>query len=780
MTSPTSKKTVRLASLLNGSQSRKEENAQKIQPDVSADDFLDSIEETTIIDSDHHWITSGSSPLKMVSEDNSVNYQNTKSSDCEIVQEVQVPKVSLKQLLTGNVNSSKAKKSASDVASEEIEVVHANDPEKNRETHDRIMSALGSAKKTSVKDLFNNFQKRPRYVEERGPGSDNEVGELVKRMHEVSTLEVLETPLPHIQSITDSEDKVLHRHLGLKRKTTRSTPRLNFPPDQYRSLTQLTQEPQSKTVILQQNNKTVNDTIWTNEFEPEKPENVILEDGLKRQVESWFAKAFEKLRRRTTREKLLKKKVDSGEMDWFVVDDEIDDTKDQLEEFVPLMILFGEAVGKNTLVKTIMNGLCGQIFEINSSGNRSKKDFIDSVLDFSTTHYVKDKGSKGIILFDDADVLFRERDKLFWITVERLLVTSRRPVVLICRDINFIPFNIIQVAEEENSLFHAQCIDIPKAVSQLENFLESKKVNFVPGMVSKLLKDNDNDVRKCLLALQWRSVNNNEPSGNRPTVSRKFQTEANLQTMAFGTGLLSAADIVHNSIRWKSSIRQDKDHTFNYVFHSKEFTALSDEQRLAFDYMVDYKQHLHDCLKTPRLQFETSVAHYLMSTICDAHSQVDNDVKPYVEKATQETANYLSSRVPDKISLNSDQYASARMTRNSRKVKEILDRFSKNNVEDLSPFDEVFMCLTSVMTRHQITQEVIPFVCEVAKHDRLLKKRNKQIFENAMNDADPGSGSDVVKTLLQNHAFHPIWFNGEPDFLLNAWGCHMDISQSNE
>ena len=110
-----------------------------------------------------------------------------------------------------------------------------------------------------------------------------------------------------------------------------------------------------------------------------------------------------------------------------------------LREFMPLMIIHGNAIGKKTLVQTIMKEIAGddnsyQIFEVNANMNRSRRDLFETLLDFTTTHYVKDsskrKSDYGLVLFNDVDVLFKEHDKGFWSMINKLCEFSRRPLVL--------------------------------------------------------------------------------------------------------------------------------------------------------------------------------------------------------------------------------------------------------------------------------------------------------------------------------------------------------------
>ncbi|CUS24146.1 LAQU0S14e01156g1_1 [Lachancea quebecensis] len=793
MTSPTPRKTVRLGTLLSGNRKPKIELASNLHSDVSTDDFLDSIETSGVIDYDNNWTTGDSSPLRIELNnqilscvpDDIHSPQRRPSdqvglpfiSDCEVIAEPETPKLTVKQILSGRGQSGPTNKKTqsssktSGFKSEDLEVIHIKDSGKNRETHERIMSGLTSAKKTSVKKLFDNFQKRVRNQQEYQDidGAEIMPSTPVKPLHGVSSLESIDTPLPVSQSITDNTDFVDARPLSLKKKNKRTFDlTINYDPHEYASLNSLNkrQEMSKQTFALKASGTSCPNKIWTEEFEPRSVEDVILNDSLKREVHSWLDKAFKKLRKKTTRNKLRKKKIEvDDEMDMFVVDDDLEEGDEQEEEFVPLMILSGEAVGKTTLLKSLMNSYSGQIFEINTSGNRGKKDFLQSVLDFSTTHYVKDKGSKGLILFDDVDVLFKERDKLFWNAVEKLLIKARRPVVLICRDINYIPLNILQVAQEENSLFQAKKIDLPKAVDQLQQFMTSRDILVPREYLEHIMKLNMCDIRKCLMELQWMSRPDHTPER---TVDSPVPPHT-ITSALFTSNILSDQDLILRGIQWKSNFEQDRDSTIYSASWSKDFVSFNDEQKLAFDYMVDYKQHLHDSLKRPLMPFEMDVTGYLRSRIFDPNKQQECDKQHVFQRAAMETIHYLKSRVSETASFNEDHSGNARMTRNSRKVKEIMDRFSENGDHVKSSFNDYFMNLTSVMTRSQICQDVIPLVCEVAKHDKARKAQNRLIYQNAMAGVPPENEREVVIRLLQEHAFYPIWFKGEPDLLLSAW-----------
>ncbi|KAK9469011.1 hypothetical protein V1512DRAFT_70277 [Lipomyces arxii] len=98
------------------------------------------------------------------------------------------------------------------------------------------------------------------------------------------------------------------------------------------------------------------------------------------------------------------------------------------------------------------------VFEINAGQRRTGKDILDQVGEMSQSHLVHSKqtASKSFLLVEDVDVVFEE-DKGFWVTLTKLIETSKRPVILTCTDIRTIPPDI--VAMNPGSLLYMKPID---------------------------------------------------------------------------------------------------------------------------------------------------------------------------------------------------------------------------------------------------------------------------------------------------------------------------------
>lgn len=802
MTSPPTKRTVRLQSLLDGNRRpapMQMETSHMLHED---DDTMESIEDLSMLDSNICALEDSSPPKADVQalnktmalkdiltglpvpvhtrarEADKITLEN-KVNDKRLNSSSSGSKVALKQLLSGKASRDRKKKedicTSDDLDLEEIQVIELGNRAKSRETHERIIKSLSNTKKTSLKSLFSNFSKPVTNGNALNLTDISEPvsGAPISRYHEISTLSEIPAPLPKRQLYDASENRIKYRPLTLRKKVVQERFQLSFKAVDYSFLKQKSQNFDEKCeqchIFIKRDNSSA--LLWDKEFQPTTITDVLLADNCKQAAVSWMDKAFDKLRKNTSRNKLLKRKAEDDYLDGFVVDDEFDDSVDQMEEFVPLMILHGAQVGKNTLLNTIVKSHNGQIFEVNTSSNRSKKDILESVQDFSTTHFVKNKGSKGIILFDDVDILFRERDKLFWSAVERILATSRRPVVLTCRDISFLPMNIIQVAREENSIFYCGAVENEQVIEYLQECCRRKNVKMPTTLLKSLVNTNHGDVRKCLMDLQWISFGSHYPYVAEDS---KKQFSPSLHAYEINSDMLSNIDIMKKNMAWKSSINQDTDATIYCPFTSREFTALSDEERLSYDYIVDPKIYLPDSLKRPLLPYELNISSYLQQQFPDLHGEVQFNKEQFLIEITDEVMKYLESRVAGNVgglgrNINSDQYTTVRMTRNSRRVREIMDRLTTvDNSDRAEALDAVINSISSV-SKIDLCQEINPMVMEIAKHDRMIKSKNKIIYEKAMDGIDPTKAKEVIKQLLVEHAFFPIWFKRDPRELLQIW-----------
>lgn len=805
MTTPTAKKTVRLGSLLDGNKKPKKQ-ALSAEGKEEFNDTMESIEDSSMLEFEDKAFHDDSSPLKseLLSTPNAksikdvligtkrrevaqavleetipddtaiitIHDENTNGSNVGETASIS-PKLALKDILSGKSSTLQQRQGKRRIEEEitEREIIDVEQlvsavesvENKNKMLHTRIMNSMTNAKKTPLKSLFYNFKKldkSPAQTEvEEQQGNPHKIP--WSRCHGISKLNEISAPYPIKQHITPEED-IGYRRLSLDKKQPMD---LSFTFDNcgYSSLNGISTAKLSKITEIQ--NVKLPKTIWTNVFKPQTVEDVLLNSELKNSVEEWIANAFEKLRKTTTRNKLLRKRpTEVDEFDGFIVDDTYREPEN-VEDFIPLMILHGE-VGKNTLLEAIMESHQGQIFEINTSSNRSKKDILENVMEFSTTHFVKSTGSKGLILFDDVDVLFKEHDKLFWNAIDKVLSISRRPVVLTCRDLNYIPINLIQVAKEENALYHVQKMNCDEFLSYLNKCTRSQGICIPDEILRNVASRNKNDLRKTLMDLQWLST----PPGVCKVLTQKQSTAIScLEKQTICSDLLSTADILHTITKWRSNIKQDVDPTLFSPAMLRDTSGLTDEQKLMLDYVIDYKEHLPDDLKNPLMPYETDISKYLYDQISRKEDDSARASRTFFFRSTHETVKFLNSRVLNRLPTTTDQYASTRMTRNSRKIKEVIDRFKPDEVCETVDDEELFVSFVTRHSKRHVSQEINPIIYEIAKHDELVKSHNSRVYEKATQGTEKGRRKEIVNELLSNHAFRPIWFNGNPKNITHIW-----------
>lgn len=648
-----------------------------------------------------------------------------------------------------------------DIANGKIEIIR-----------DSRVSHPSTFKKTTLKDLFNNFE-QPDSKRNKTNQDNRSNEELIdskpwKRLHNISKLQNIQSPLKFRQLIEPSEDAIEHRtlNLPLKKRTNSLEYSHTFDPIEYHSLINMN-DIKAGTFRTKIASKTNNHTsLWPELMKPKSLDEVMLDPSLKRHVYEWISDAFVKLKKHTTRNKLLRRqKTDEyDQFDGFIVDDRMNEGNCTKEKFVPLMILFGEGIGKNTLIEVIMESMNGQVYEVNASSNRAKKDILDILMEFSTTHYVKGKGSKGIILLDDVDVLFKEHDKFFWQAVEKILLCSRRPIILLCRDINFIPSNMVQLANDEKSLFHAKRVSQQTTTAFLEKYCETLDLTISKSILELLVKCNKKDIRKCLMDLQFFCTPPGEFTVPNATNKAILET-ANLRDTVFYADLNSVSDLLENGTLWRSSILQEADPT---VMTSDVQTTLNcitdDQERLKHDYLVDYRIHLVDKRVQPLLPYELNIGRSLQNELPAYQTlfkipHLNSDTK--FAKMTRATVAYLSTRVINTAELTT------RKTRNSKKIREILDRFEGNYLID--DVDETLSFDLELTKKRDLTEQINPYVYEIAKSDAIVKERNRQLFLDQCDGVPKDQHREIVFELSQRKIFKPIWFRADPKIVIDSW-----------
>lgn len=640
---------------------------------------------------------------------------------------------------------------------------------------DSRVSHPSTFKKTTLKDLFNNF-KQPDSKRNKNNQDNRSNEELIdskpwKRLHNISKLQNIQSPLKFRQLIEPGEEVIEHRtlNLPLKKRANSIEHSHTFDPIDYHSLINMN-DIKAGTFRTKIASKTNNHaSLWPEVMKPKSLDEVMLDPSLKRHVYEWISDAFVKLKRHTTRNKLLRRqKTDEyDQFDGFIVDDRIYEGNCLKEEFVPLMILFGEGIGKNTLIEVIMESMNGQVYEVNASSNRAKKDILDTLLEFSTTHYVKGKGSKGIILLDDVDVLFKEHDKFFWQAVEKILLCSRRPIILLCRDIHFIPSNMVQLANDEKSLFHAKRVSQQTTTKFLERYCETLDLTISNSILELLVKCNKKDIRKCLMDLQFFCTPPGEFTVANASNKAIIET-ANLRDTVFYADLYSVSDLLETGTIWKSSILQEADPTVMTSDVQATLNSITDDQeRLKHDYLVDYRLHLVDKRVQPLLSYELNIGRSLENEL-PAYQTLfkipNSNADTKLAKMTRASVAYLSTRV---INRKNTAELTTRKTRNSKKIREILDRFEGNYIID--DVDETLSFDLELTNKRDLTEQINPYVYEIAKSDAIVKERNRQLFLDQCDGVPKDQHREIVFELSQRKLFKPIWFRADPKIVIDSW-----------
>lgn len=654
-------------------------------------------------------------------------------------------------------------------------------------TNPKRLTALADAKKTKLKDLFKNF-KRPVNTAAGEEIDELEENRSFKRLHPISKLDNIPTPLP-FPGIVSAENKDEYNQLlidihqpikVLQKKKHILNEKINFKfgQNEYKSLATRDQrllETETVEYLVTNGNLNGNSLLWSQLFEPNELSEIILDPQLKKSVNNWIIDAFNKLKKTTSRKRLVKKyrELEKAELGNFIIyDDVLMEPIDELaEEFVPLMILHGNGIGKNTLINIIMKSLNGQILEINSSQNRSKRDLSDQLLEYCTSHYVKDKGSNDIVVFDDVDVLFGEHDKQFWLMVENLLIKSRKPVVLICRDINFIPRSLIEICQYQESIFEAKKVSSKTVVTFLKTYCEEMNLDIDTQTLTSIVQSNNRDIRKCLSELQFWFSSNNKLSF--PVTNRmKDIRNNNIFDYSQILDLASQNEFFEARTKYKSSILQFKDPTLMYGDSFDKLCNMSDDQdKNKNDYMVDYRIHIWDSKNLLRLPFEKNLSNEILDIIKEIEPSISNEpqAKNFFKSIHAKSVSFLESRV------SNNQHLHGRKTRRTtRRIEQIMENF--NSTDDLRDREsnengKKFQIEMDFMTtrKKSLTSEILPYIYEMAYNDLNIRLTNKEIYEATTENMTEDDYKDALHKLTLNGIIKKFSFGQDPQELVNLW-----------
>ncbi|CCG22897.1 hypothetical protein CORT_0D00490 [Candida orthopsilosis Co 90-125] len=289
--------------------------------------------------------------------------------------------------------------------------------------------------------------------------------------------------------------------------------------------------------------------LWVDKYQPKCTQDLLMHRQNIALITQWINNSFEKLKTQAP-VKNLNRKLKKRRVDTFIVEDEMEE-----EICSPFLILQGSnGSGKSTAVYTAMKELDGYVHEINSGMARGRKDIYNSLKELSTTQLVHDtKDSKpGLIFFEDVNILF-EQDKSFWSVVQDIINVSKRPIVITCEELWNIPKNLVDFAQEDNSIIFIDdkivsrklVIDYLWMCCLAEGFDVGDDI--LEQIVDDMWNGHNYDLRGCLMSCEILCKKKSE----HLVVVRKRSEECthvvkDLQEKAFYCELNSCGDVIES------------------------------------------------------------------------------------------------------------------------------------------------------------------------------------------------------------------------------------------
>lgn len=198
---------------------------------------------------------------------------------------------------------------------------------------------------------------------------------------------------------------------------------------------------------------------WACKYAPTSGKTVMTDGKVGESVTEWLVKRFEQLKtaNKSTHKSLLKayrKKPLGDDLDGFIDDTSVESDNAPTEEKEnqnSFLILHGPSgSGKSSAVYAAATELGAYVMELNPSDKRSSKKLLEKLGGMGKSHLVHRSGinspdfqQKSIVLLDEVDILFDE-DQTFWTGLDKFVETSRRPVIMTCRDPGLLPPNVIE------------------------------------------------------------------------------------------------------------------------------------------------------------------------------------------------------------------------------------------------------------------------------------------------------------------------------------------------
>lgn len=456
--------------------------------------------------------------------------------------------------------------------------------------------------------------------------------------------------------------------------------------------------------------KCLNLLPWPQRFQPPNLDCLLISEESRRFLKTWINNSFDILQTQSTktprnikkRERARRQKHKLDPMADFIVDDFDDDGYETEEDiFLPILIIEGEiGAGKTASIYAAMNDIGGYVHEINSGQQRSRKDIHSSLKEFCTTQIVHQNQEerafqKGLVLFEDCDVLF-EQDKTFWTVVLEVINYSRRPIVLTVRDSSLVPRSIWQIAYEQLSI---QLLKMDQKAS-LSQYLWLCCLAYgclvdlfvISYFTDKCCTSTGFDIRKALMKLQLLCAGRQAPDGFYTEI--KFEQDPDddlvcrdLQSLSRQLEAISVSDIL-------------KENTFSSFLQSSTPNELLDV------YTID---HSHQ-LKQPTLPYELNVGDFL-EQVTNAERQTPiqegmefNTIKSFV-------LSFISSRTKKLPRFLEEVYNYRAQTRSRATARGYEE-------PELQGLPDTSTCYS--MLRHAFIQDLAPFARDWAHFQRSL------------------------------------------------------------
>lgn len=473
--------------------------------------------------------------------------------------------------------------------------------------------------------------------------------------------------------------------------------------------------------------KQSNELMWPFKFAPPGLDSLLSSRDTIFCMKRWILNAFAILKTQSTktprnvkirdRQRKQRQREAAGLLG-FVVDDEDDGDETEEDIFVPIMILQGgRGSGKSAAIYAAMNALDGYVNEINSGQNRSRRDLYGPLKEFCTSQIINKSGGeksfqKGIVLFEDCDVLF-EQDKTFWTVVQDVLNLSRRPIVLTVENADVVPKSIWEHAEEQESIFCLQNND-EKAFKQYlwlccfsQGFDLSE--DYLRHIAASCWSKTGLDLRKGLTECQW--ICSGSPkeentffkmsSISQPSVT-KFDDLATLESMSGKADLMSASDVIAENT---TSLLPGK----------------SVPNELLDQYIIDDTSGLR-----PRpANFETNIGEYLQKMEPEALQTLH---KMTFNKLRNTTLDFLESR-EKKLPKILQDYQIFRSVTRSRSLEQ---EYDQQPPPELQGLPDTSICYSMTKT---------PFILDLASFSRNWGRFQQKLLKSAR---DSGQSDETM------------------------------------